>query len=215
MSAIRIAILGAGGMGHTHAANLAQISPVMLAAICDADANKAAELARQYHARAYSDYDEMLEKESLDAVVICIPPFAHQGQFEKACGLGLHVFIEKPIALTLEQGKSMVAAAQKTGVLTQVGFHMRFGTAVQKIHALTKTGQAGRPILFNGRYQCRSLHSSWWGDVSKSGGQIFEQAIHLYDLGRHLFGNPRTVQARMDNLMHQKSDASEGGRIYR
>lgn len=201
---IRLAIIGSGNMGQRHATTLESIKEASLVAVCDMNAQKAQDMASRFGCKAYSDFAEMLDLEKLDALIICLPPFAHQGQFEAACRKGLHVFIEKPIALTMERAESMVAAARAANNLTQVGFHMRFGTAVKKLKQLVESGQAGQPILFNGRYQCRSLHTPWWMDVNKSGGQIFEQAIHLYDLSRYLCGEPATTQAVMDNLNHRQ-----------
>lgn len=202
MSSLKAGILGAGGMGHVHMENLLQIDGVEITAVCDSDMEKAIELAGTGQAKAYGNFDEMLEEEGLDILYILLPPFAQNGQFEKAASKGIHIFIEKPIALTGTRGRSMAEAAQQAGIKTQTGFHMRYGTAVQKLIGMIKDGISGRPVLFNGRYQCNALHAPWWRDVNLCGGQIFEQAIHVYDMCRYLYGHPKAVAGFMGNVCH-------------
>lgn len=202
MSQLQVGMLGAGGMGQVHMDHLLRIEDAKVSAVCDVDLSRAINLADRADAKAYQDFDEMLEKESLDILYILLPPFAQNGQFEKAAEKGIHIFIEKPIAITGGRGKSMVDAARKAGIKTQTGFHMRYGSAVNKLCRMIKEGTAGRPVLFNGRYQCNALHAPWWRDVNLCGGQIFEQAIHVYDMCRYLYGHPKAVAAFMGNICH-------------
>ena len=204
MNELRAAILGAGGMGWTHADSLNRIDGVRLVCICDEVYEKAQTVLTDLHisANIYDNFDDMTSREEFDLLYICLPPYAHNGQFEKAAARGINIFIEKPIALDSSRGESMVAAAKAAGIKTHVGFHMRFGTAVRKLRAMIDCGETGRPVLFNGRYQCNALHAPWWRDVSLSGGQIFEQAIHLYDLCLHFFGNPQNTMGIKGNLCH-------------
>lgn len=199
---IRVGILGAGHMGENHCHNLMKIQDVDIVAVCDIQTEQAKALADTAGATAYTDFDRMLAETEMDALYILLPPFAHSGQFEKAAAKGIHIFIEKPIALRSEVGISMVNAAREAGIKTHVGFHMRYGSAVEKLRGLMQSGQTGRPVLFNGRYQCNNLHSQWWIDENLCGGQIFEQAIHVYDMGRYLLGHPKAVSALMGNLCH-------------
>lgn len=202
MRKVKTGILGAGGMGHVHVGNLIQLEEVQIVAICDTNLEKAQELCGKTGAAAYSDFDRMLEEAEMEVLYILLPPFAQNGQFEKAAEKGIHIFIEKPIAITSSRGKSMVDAARKSGIKTQVGFHMRYGSAVQKLRDMVERKKAGRPVLFNGRYQCNALHAPWWRDVNLCGGQIFEQAIHVYDICRYLYGHPKAVSAFVGNVCH-------------
>lgn len=202
MEKVRIGVLGAGSMGEVHVKNLIQIPEAEIVAICDMNRSKAEILSELCGAQSYSDFDEMLEKEKMDVLYILLPPFAQQGQFERAAEKGIHIFIEKPIAITSARGKSMVDAARKAGIKTHVGFHMRYGAAIRKLKSMIDDGTAGRPVLFNGRYQCNSLHMDWWRNVNLCGGQIFEQAIHVYDICRYMFGHPKAVASFMGNVCH-------------
>jgi predicted dehydrogenase len=201
---IKAAILGTGNMGRQHTASLNELG-IPVTAVCDVD-RKLAECFKTEmgikEAAIYRDFDEMLEGADFNILFICLPPFAHNGQFEKAAGLGKHIFIEKPIALNTSIGARMVRSARQNGIVTFVGFHMHIGTAARRLEELIKKGKAGKPALYSAQYQCNSLHAPWWRNVDLCGGQVFEQAIHLYDLCRKFFGDPKYVEGIMANICH-------------
>jgi predicted dehydrogenase len=201
---VKAAILGAGNMGKGHAKRLKEAG-AQVVSVCDKSAAARENFMTEVNdssIKEYSDFAEMLEKEEIQALFICIPPFAQKGQFEQAAQKGIHIFIEKPIALNTEVGKKMVEAAENNGIITRVGFHMRQGAAVKKLKGLIAEGKAGRPVLFHGDYYCNSLHTPWWRNVDLCGGQIFEQAIHVYDMCRNLMGDPKYAIGLMNNLCH-------------
>lgn len=201
----RAGVIGMGNMGRTHTNNLLCMPDVELKALCSHpidDAKRYAE-EKKLNPSLYDDGFELIEKEQLDLLYICLPPFAHSGQLEAAAAKGIHVFIEKPIALTVSRGKSMVKAARSAGIHTQVGYHMRYGGAVKRLKEEIASGKAGMPTLFTARYECNSLHTSWWIDVTKCGGQVFEQVIHLYDMALYFMGAPHMVSGFTANLQHQ------------
>lgn len=201
----RAGVLGMGNMGRAHAGILLDAPDVELVALCSqpaADAQKYA-AGKGLSCAIYADGFEMIEKEALDILYVCLPPFAHSGQVEAAAARGCAVFVEKPIALTAERGRAMAEAVEKAGVVSQVGYQMRFGGAVRALVEAIADGRAGRPLQYTARYECNSLHTPWWIDVTKCGGQVFEQVIHLYDMGLYLMGKPDTVCGFTANLAHQ------------
>jgi predicted dehydrogenase len=205
MKTIKVGILGAGSMGQTHVQRLLRMRGVQVTAVCDQDGACAAALNQSLlggAAQCFNDFDAMLAMMRLDAVYVCLPPCAHDGQVEKAAAKGIHVFLEKPIALTEKRAKAMVAAIEKAGVVSQVGYHMRFATPVQRLKKQIASGRAGTPTLMQARFFCNALHSEWWRDVTRSGGQVFEQAIHIYDLALYLLGEAKSVAAYAGNLCH-------------
>jgi predicted dehydrogenase len=144
----------------------------------------------------------MFEQVPLDAVIICLPPYAHSDEVQIASNLGIHVFIEKPIALTSEQGWDMVKAAERASIVTQVGFMFRFGEAIERLKVMIDSGQAGSLGLMSARYFCNALHAPWWRQRDLSGGQLVEQVIHMVDLMRYLMGEAVTVYSRQENIFH-------------
>ncbi len=122
---------------------------------------------------------------------------------ELAAARGVHLLVEKPIAVTSEKAWELVRAVEHAGVKTQVGFMYRFGAAVEHFKAAFDSGQLGPAGLFSASYFCNSLHADWWRMRDRSGGQLVEQAIHLFDTMRYLLGDPVTVFSRQANVFHR------------
>ena len=224
MQVIRVAILGAGFMGQQHSQRLAATDGVEIVSICARPIEGADELAAGLACdgiATYDDFDAMLDAGGFDALYVCIPPFAHNGEVERAAARGIHLFLEKPLALTLDRAESMVAAAEAAGVVTQVGYHMRFGKSVQRMKALLDSGQAGRPTQFQARYWTNMDGNSWWRFRDRSGGQLCEQVIHLYDLAMSFLGEPQRAGGYVANLCHRQredytiEDTSVGTVVFR
>lgn len=206
---IRVGILGCGDFAHRHAQILQTLqNDVELVAFADRNEWKAQGFAEKYapgRAAVFTHHHAMFEKAQLDMVVICLPPYGHTDEVERAAEHGIHFLIEKPIALTSDKAWQMVEAAEKAGVKTQVGFMLRFGEAVERLKSLLDSGQSGAVGLMSARYFCNALHATWWRIREKSGGQVLEQAIHLFDLMRYLMGEPAIVYSRQENLFHRST----------
>ena len=207
MNILRTGILGCGGIAQKHAqAALNLKNEIELVAFCDHTQAKAGTFAEQYaagHAQTFTDYRVMVERADLDLLIVCLPPFAHNDEVELAAARGIHLLIEKPIALTRELAWRMVHAAERANIKTQVGFMYRFGAATQKFKTEIAEGKTGSLGLFSARYFCNSLHAPWWRVREKSGGQLVEQAIHLFDTMRILCGEPVSVFSRQTNVFHR------------
>lgn len=205
MKPLKTAILGCGGFARRHAQVLQQLpTEVQLVACCDRNAWKAQELSAQYsagQAQVFTDHTRMLEATDPDILIVCLPPYGHTDEVEQAAQRGIHLLIEKPIALSRDKAWQMVEASEKAGIKTQVGFMYRFGEALEYLRTLD-SGPIG---LFSARYFCNALHAPWWRDKEKSGGQLVEQVIHMFDLMRYLMGEPVTVYAKQANLFHQQT----------
>jgi predicted dehydrogenase len=209
MTHFRTAILGCGSFAHKHAGILASLADrVELVAFCDRNQWKAADFAVRYtagRAAVFDNHEALLAKVPLDLLVIALPPHGHGDEVELAAERGIHLLIEKPIALTSEHAWRMVAAVERAGVKSQVGFMYRFGEAIERLKSMIESGEAGRPGLISGRYFCNALHAPWWRDREQSGGQLFEQAVHVIDLMRYLFGEPVAAFSKQANLFHRET----------
>ncbi len=204
---VNVAVLGCGGIANTHGRVLSSLKDrVSITALCDIDEERAAQYNDKYaHGKAsiHTDFSSMFRQDDLNVVYICLPPFAHSNEVELAAERGIHVFIEKPIALSMGTASRMVEAVRTHGVKSQVGFMFRFGDAIGRIKEMLDNGDAGAPGLMTGTYMCNSLHSPWWRVKEKSGGQIVEQIIHTFDILRYLLGEVKSVYSNMDNLFHR------------
>lgn len=206
MADYRVGIIGCGGFANTHAQIIQDLPQMKLVACCDIEKERAETFSRRYaggKARVFTDFEKMFDQAKIDLVYVCLPPFAHSNEVDLAAERGVHVFIEKPIALTMNLANRMVRAVKKAGIKSQVGFLLRHSGAIEVVKEQLESSEAGRPVLFAGRYYCNALHTPWWRDKSKSGGQVVEQVIHTYDLCRYLLGRPTSVYCRQDNLLHQ------------
>lgn len=199
MSALRVGLLGCGGIGARHAGAVAELPNDMeLVACCGRDAERTRAFTEGRTAAAYTDLDAMLRQERLDLVIATLPPYNRGGEIERVARAGVHLLVEKPIALNQQAADAMVADVSATGVVAAIGFMYRFGDAVRR----WKAADAGQVGLYAGAYHCNALHADWWREEAKSGGQILEQVIHQVDLIRHLMGEPDTVYARRTNFAH-------------
>jgi predicted dehydrogenase len=206
MSRLRTAILGCGQFAHQHAKILTSLQEeVELIAFCDQNINLASEFSSLYsnaNASIYSDHTSLFKREKFDLLIICLPPFAHSNEVEMAAERGIHILIEKPIALRSEDAWKMVEVTERAGVKTQVGFKFRFGEAVETLKEKINSGSSGPIALMSARYFCNALHATWWHDKTKSGGQLVEQVIHMFDLLRYLGGDPISIFSTQRNLFH-------------
>lgn len=208
MQEYRAAMLGCGGIANAHAGAAEKMEGrLRWVAACDVNTASARQFSDQYsqgQAQVFTDFQRMFDEVELDVVYICLPPFAHSNEVELAAQAGAHILIEKPIALDMDTANAMVEAVDKYGIKSQVGFMSRHGQAVETVKDMLLSGKAGRPTLMIAWYWCNAVHSAWWRDKSKSGGQIVEQIIHTYDLTRYFLGEPVMVSCFADNLCHRE-----------
>lgn len=206
MSILRAGILGCGDFANRHA-QIALNLPheISLVAFSDLHEEKAQAFREKYApgAAVFTDYHAMFDQANLDLAIICLPPYGHSDEVKIAAEHGVHFLIEKPIALTSEKAWEMVEIAEASPIKTQVGFMFRFGEAIEQFKSLQANGQTGKIGLMSARYFCNALHASWWRMQDKSGGQLVEQVIHMFDLLRYLMGDPVTVYSRQANLFHK------------
>ena len=187
----RIGIVGAGGVALRHARTLAQLPDVELVAVTDLDAERRDRFAADTGARPVPDLAALLDT-TPDAVYVCVPPFAHGAVEEAVVAARVAMFVEKPLGLDIAVAERVAAAVEAAGVLTAVGHHWRYSTAVLRARQLLD----GRSVrLAVGTWLDRVPPVPWWSRRAGSGGQVVEQAVHILDLARLLVGEVREVCA--------------------
>jgi len=183
--------VGTGGVATRHARILRGLADVQLVAATDVVPERARAFADDHGIAAAPDVDALLDHE-LDALYVCIPPFAHGPVEHGLLGSGLPLFIEKPPAVDLETAERISAAFTERSTLTRVGLHWRLGEPVRRARKLL----AGRTVrLVHGTWLDKVPPVAWWTDPTRSGGQVVEQAVHVLDLARVLVGEVREVTA--------------------
>lgn len=148
---LRAAVIGVGMMGRNHARVYAQMEQTCLVAAADADAVALEAIARTYKVHIYTDYEKMLDEEKPDLVSVAVPTRLHSQVATAAMRRGVHVFLEKPIAPTVEAGREIVNCAHQTGVKLAVGHIERFNPAVIELKRQLEAGQLGRIFQIHAR----------------------------------------------------------------
>lgn len=190
MTKTRLGFIGAGGIAHRHFGVLRSMEDVHIAALCDPDRDRAAQAARDTGAVAYADHDAMLEAEDLDAVYICVPPFAH-GAPERACiARELPFFVEKPISLDIAVAQDIASKVEAAGLITAVGYHWRYLDTMDEARGHLAQNPAH---LIQGFWLDQTPPPEWWWDQDRCGGQVVEQATHVIDAARFLAGDVTEV----------------------
>ncbi len=186
----RIGFIGAGGIAHRHLGVLEQFGDVELAAFADPVEERAQGAAERFGARAFADLETMLAEVPLDAVYICVPPFAHGVPERAALSRGLPFFVEKPLALDLASAEALAREVEAAGLVTGVGYHWRYLDTTDEAKAVL----ADNPAQFLSGYWLDSTPPpQWWWKQDQSGGQINEQTTHIVDLAHYLVGDVTQV----------------------
>ena len=188
MDKVKLGFIGTGGMAGAHMRNLKDnFEDVEFSAMCDISEDRAKQRAEEFGGNSYTDYRVMYDKEDLDAVYICTPPFAHGEQERIACEQGIAMFIEKPIHSELEPAIIINEDIERSGVITSVGYHWRYGGNAQNAKEML---DAQSQILGALGYWIGGMPGTpWWRVRAESGGQHVEQTTHIFDLARFLVGS--------------------------
>jgi len=206
MSSERNLRVGVIGTGHwataAHIPGFQACPGVEVAAICSRDRARGEEVARAFGIPAvYTASADMVEHTDLDLVSVVTPDDRHLADANAAIAAGLHVLCEKPLARTLGDARRMADAAQAAGVLTKVGFTMRYAPAMMRLRELVAGGALGQPYLFeaflqNGQFLSPERPLHWKMTKEHAGaGAVVEYGIHGLDLATWLMGEVRRVCA--------------------
>lgn len=204
----RAGIVGCGNIARIHAQALKNAGCAAIQAFADAKEEKAKEYCSLYgteHTRAYHSLEEMLKEEELDTVHICTPHYLHVPMAQKALEKGVHVFMEKPPAISKEEFFLLEQAKEKSGKEVGICFQNRYNDAVEKIRETLNSGKLGnvkgaRAFVTWNRGAEYYTGSSWrgaWG--TEGGGILINQAIHTLDLLVYLLGKPESAEGSFHN----------------
>jgi len=202
MNKVRMAIIGCGGMGATHARNMANIHGAELVAVCDTDKHKADTLASDSGVKAWYSSDDLIESNMIDAVLIVTPHYSHTTIGIKALKAGLHVLVEKPISVHKNDCERLIAAHKKKSQIFAAMFNQRTDPHYQKVRELIQSGELGEFTRINwiitdwfrtqSYYDYGGWRATWEGE---GGGVLLNQSPHQLDLLYWLCGMPKAVRA--------------------
>jgi UDP-N-acetylglucosamine 3-dehydrogenase len=144
MGKLNVAVIGLGNMGKNHARNYFEIEEATLVAVCDVNKTIGNALSEKFNCKYYEDYEEMFEKEKIDAVSIVVPTNMHEKVAIYAIERGKHVLVEKPIASTLDSAQKIIESAKQNKVKLMVGHIERFNPAIQKLKEMILKDKLGK-----------------------------------------------------------------------
>ncbi len=199
---VRLASIGAGMIGQVHARVAARLDECEYVALCDLDPAKekmAAELGTTY----YRDHREMLDREKPDGVIVSVPNEAHEAVGLECADRGLHLFMEKPIATTLESADRLVAGARRNKVRILVGHHRRFNPLINAARDAVRSGELGTLVAVSVLW-CMYKPSEYFREGGewrrrRGGGPILINTIHEIDNLRYVCGEICRVYAEVSN----------------
>ncbi len=206
---LRFAIIGGGVIGPTHAEAIRSLPDAELVAVADIVPAAAQKLAAQYGIHAYTDAREMLAREPVDVVNICVPSGLHGEYAILAMRAGKHVIVEKPMEISLQAIDDMLRVQREMHVKLAVISQHRFDPASMRVHQLVEEQAFGRLVLGNAlipwwRSQAYYDSGAWRGTQALDGGGVLmNQAIHSIDLLQWLMGPVESIYAYTDTLVHR------------
>ncbi|MDM5330545.1 Gfo/Idh/MocA family oxidoreductase [Neobacillus sp. CF12] len=202
---VRIAVVGTGWQGQGHLSTMQKISGIEVVGVCELNEETLLKATTKFGVKGFTDYVKMLEESKPDGVIICTPPEVREFLVREAAERGIHCFIEKPPAKDLEMAKKVDEILDQSGVINSVGFMYRYSPAVAYIKELIKGKRVAwvRSAMLDG-LALRPNWPRWFFNKEISGGPVFDQAIHIFDLSRYLLGEVERVTGYQGNLVVQK-----------
>jgi len=201
MSRLNVVVIGAGAMGRSHVRVYSELKDAELVAVCDANKKTAKDVADNYNVNHYADYKEMIKKEKIDAVSICVPTKFHKDVAVEVIRNKINVLVEKPIAVTLEEAKEIINEADKNNVRLMVGHIERFNPVVIELKKRIAGNELGKIYKVN----CSRL--SPFPQRVVDVGVIIDLAIHEIDILRYIINSKITrVYAETARRIHSSHE---------
>lgn len=203
--ALRVGVLGMGYMGILEAKLLKENPYAQLVGIVSKDKAKTKALGEELGCLVYDSLEELLDQGQLDGLIVATPNHLHTDPVKQALEKGVHVLVEKPMALSYAECVEMVDLAQAQEKILMVNHTMRFYESTQLTYEFIQQGELGKPMVGHGErtgWEPLTKTTSWKKDDKFSGGHLFHH-IHEIDLLMWFFGEVEEVFCYADNLAHK------------
>lgn len=198
MKKLKVGLVGCGGMGSNLARKCSELENAALTAVCDTNKESAEALASELGAAAYTDYSRMLDS-GIGGVIIATPNDLHLSMALAAAEKKIHIFCEKPMAMSVADCKAMIAASRKARVKLMVGQVLRLINVFWKANEIIKSGALGKPFAMSvvRISKPHGLKADWRITKKHAGGILFEVNVHELDFMRVIMGEAESVYANM------------------
>lgn len=197
---VRLGLVGAGWIARLHLEALGRLGRTELVGVVSRTVEGAAAVTDDWGGAPYDNLDRMLETERPDAAYVCVPPYQAVTIGERLVEHGIPFLMEKPLAADDPAGPVRLAnAVERAGLIAAVGYHLR---ALDFMAELRDRLAERPPRMIVARWLGATPPPAWWARVGQGGGQVIEQATHLYDLARFLIGEAEVVGAASTRDSH-------------
>lgn len=204
---VRLGLIGAGWIARLHLEALKRLGRTELVGVVSRTVEGAAALTNAWGGSPYEDLDRMLEDARPDVAYVCVPPHQAIAIGARLVERGIPFLAEKPLAADDAAGPARLATAiERAGLIVAVGYHLR---GLDFMPELRDRLAERPPRMMVARWLGGTPPPAWWSQVGQSGGQVIEQATHLYDLARYLVGEADVIGA----VSVRDSDAERPGDI--
>jgi len=195
------AIIGLGKMGISHASIVSAHPNVGLVAVCDTSSLVLDAFKKYTKAKTYTDYNKLLNEESLDFIVVALPTKFHYPVAKLALEKGIHVFCEKPFVLKTEEGEDLVRIANEKGLINQVGYHNHFIGTFKELKNLQEQNILGKLFHFSGEAYgpvvIKPKGGTWRSKPEEGGGCLYDYASHVLNLIQEIIGRPTAIKGTL------------------
>jgi len=201
---MRLAVIGCGNIGKVHAKTISKLDDAQLVAVSDLRPESATQVAAEFGCKPYSDYRQMFRKEKPDLVSVCTPSGTRLDICRAAADAGVNLLVEKPLDISLERTKQIIAFSESAGIKLGCVFQLRFMPLYSSLKRAVTEGKFGRLIIGNAAticYRSEDYYKSgdWRGTKAQDGGgALMNQGIHNVDLLRWIMGDVKSVTAYAD-----------------
>lgn len=205
---IKFAVVGCGSIGKRHVAVIDAEEKAELTAVCDIVPEAAQQLSNLYNGvPVYTDYTRLLQETDADIISICTPHGLHAPMTIEAARAKKHILVEKPMALSLEDCRTMVQAAKDNGVELFVVKQNRYNKPIALTKKALDEGKLGKVFMVQcnvmwNRHQDYYSQSGWRGKIALEGGALHTQVSHFIDLLIWWFGDLTVAKTITDTLNH-------------
>ncbi|HEX4130062.1 MAG TPA: Gfo/Idh/MocA family oxidoreductase [Pirellulales bacterium] len=194
---LKLAVVGLGKMGLSHLAIINAHPGVRVAAVCDPASYVLDVLNKYTGVTTFTDFDDMMRRTELDAVLVATPSSMHAKMVRKALEAGKHVFCEKPLTLDPRESEELSRLAAERGLVNQVGYHYRFVGTFQEVKRLLDAKVIGDVTHIQaeayGPVVLKPKGGTWRSQRAAGGGCLYDYAAHPLNLVQWYFGMPRGV----------------------
>ncbi len=212
MDKIKVGIIGCGKISGIYMENCAKFEALDLVACADLDLNRAQEQAKQYNVPRACTVDELLQDPDIQIVINLTIPAAHAEVCLKVLEAGKHVYVEKPLAVTREEGLAVLAAARERGLMVGSAPETFFGAGIQTALKLIQDGAIGRPVSAAAFMMSRG-HEFWHPDpefyYAKGGGPMFDMGPYYLTALIQLLGPIKRIAGMTGKALEQRTITSE------